>query len=431
MTNTFSDATQMSTLFKTDGTRILSTPGGPVTTAKLGPDPRFGMQSPLTASFSVQFPSGLALTAAETRTVNLSNPADPLSLANMTTSSTFAGRTSTDTYTAATRTLVSTSPAGRTRTITFDSLGRPVSLSIPGFNTGTISYDTRGRLSGITSGSGGEARSLLLTYGADGFPETVTDPLGRTAQYSRDAAGRVTRKTFPNGNFVDFGFDSAGNIVNLTPPGRPAYTFGYDARGYLVTLTPPAVPGTGSTTFNYNADGDPTTITRPGGETITFGYDTGGRPNALTLPTATYAISYDAAGLIAAVSGPGSQNLSYTYDGFLITGVTWSGPVAGSVNRTYDNALRVSSETVNGGSAIAFIYDPDSLLIGAGNLSISRDVGNGLPTSTALGIVTDTWTYNGFGDVTSYSASAGASNLYTASYQRDASGRVVRKVETS
>jgi RHS repeat-associated protein len=435
MTNIFPDATQTTTLFKTDGSGTFTMPGGPVTTARLAPDPRFGMQSPLTASFSLQLPSGLTLTAGQTRTVNLSNPAEPLSLTSMTTSFTLAGRTSTDTYTAASRTLVSTSPAGRTRTITLDNLGRPISLSIPGFNMGTISYDTRGRLSGITSGSGGEIRSLLLTYGTDGFPETVTIPLDRTARYTRDAAGRVTRKTFPNGNFVDFGFNPAGNIVSLTPPGRPAYTFGYDAQGYLTTITPPTVPGTGSTMFSYNADGDPSTITRPGGETITFGYDTGGRPIALTLaangvPTATYAISYDAAGLIAAVSGPGSQNLSYTYDGFLITGVTWSGPVAGSVNRTYDTTLRVSSETVNGGSAVAFTYDPDSLLIGAGDLSISRNAGNGLLTSTALGIVTDTWTYNGFGDVTSYSALAGASNLYAASYQRDASGRVVRKVET-
>jgi len=42
-----------------------------VTTARVEPDARFGMQSTLAASLSLQLPSGLTLTAGQTRTVTL------------------------------------------------------------------------------------------------------------------------------------------------------------------------------------------------------------------------------------------------------------------------------------------------------------------------------------------------------------------------
>ncbi|HSD84645.1 MAG TPA: hypothetical protein VLG46_12335, partial [Anaerolineae bacterium] len=58
-----------------DGTRITST---------LGPDPRWGMLSPLTANAQLQTPGGLSLTLASTRTATLSNPSDPLSLVALT-----------------------------------------------------------------------------------------------------------------------------------------------------------------------------------------------------------------------------------------------------------------------------------------------------------------------------------------------------------
>ncbi|HSB69695.1 MAG TPA: hypothetical protein VLT62_10210 [Candidatus Methylomirabilis sp.] len=41
-------------------------------------------------------------------------------------------------------------------------------------------------------------------------------------------------------------------------------------------------------------------------------------------------------GKLATITAPGGIGLSYAYDGSLLTGTTtWTGPVAGSVTRTY------------------------------------------------------------------------------------------------
>jgi YD repeat-containing protein len=51
----------------------------------------------------------------------------------------------------------------------------------------------------------------------------------------------------------------------------------------------------------------------------------------------------------------------------LLTRTTWTGPVAGSVERTYNNNFQVISEKVNGGTPITYQYDADGLLIKAGD----------------------------------------------------------------
>jgi YD repeat-containing protein len=65
----------------------------------------------------------------------------------------------------------------------------------------------------------------------------------------------------------------------------------------------------------------------------------------------------------------------------------------GSVTRTYDTDFRVATESVNGGNSVTFQYDPDSLLTGAGALTLTRHAQHGLLTGTTLGNVTDTYTY--------------------------------------
>ena len=59
---------------------------------------------------------------------------------------------------------------------------------------------------------------------------------------------------------VGFGFDAAGNPTRLTPPGRPGQTSSYSDRTQLTAVVPPAVPGTGPTTFAYDADKALTTV---------------------------------------------------------------------------------------------------------------------------------------------------------------------------
>ena len=64
--------------------------------------------------------------------------------------------------------------------------------------------------------------------------------------------------------------------------------------------------------------------------------------------------------------------------------------------------------SVNGANPVAYDYDADSLLTQAGSLTLTRNAQNGLLTGTTLGSVTDSCSYNGFGEPTGYERRATA-----------------------
>src|SRR5690606_18754308 len=148
-------------------------------------------------------------------------------------------------------------------------------------------------------------------------------------------------------------------------------------------------------------DGRLAAVLRPDDEVLALAYDTGGRLAAQTLtrggaPIAEHARTYDDAGRLATVTAPGGVVAAYGHDGPFVTSRTWSGPVAGTVTRAWDDALRPASEGV-GGAEIAFAWDPDGFLTAAGDLAVTRDAATGLPVATQLGVVDDAWTHDAFG----------------------------------
>src|SRR5262249_11202343 len=115
-----------------------------------------------------------------------------------------------------------------------------------------------------------------------------------------------------------------------------------------------------------------------------------GRLNTLTTPTGVMEYAYSpTTGNLISMAGTDGTSLSYGYDGSLLTSTAWSGGISGSVTRSYDNNFRIISQSINGGSTIAFGYDNDSLLISAGALTIARHPEHGLITGTTLGTVAD------------------------------------------
>ncbi len=226
-----------------------------------------------------------------------------------------------------------------------------------------------------------------------------------------------------------------GNVTSILPPSRPAHAFGYTLVNFEAAYTPPAVDATSPTTTSaYNPDRQPTLVTRPDGQTLSFGYDAGGRLSTLTQPRGTTSLAYaSTTGQLTTLTAPDGGTLAYTYDGALVTSETWGGPpgdVAGSVGRAYDSDFRVASESVNGAPPITFGYDPDSLLTQAGALTLTRDAQTGFLTGTALGSATDTRTYSTFGELMSYRAATGLTDLLAVQYTRDSLGRITQKTET-
>ena len=215
-------------------------------------------------------------------------------------------------------------------------------------------------------------------------------------------------------------FLTNGNMTSITPPSRPNHSFTYTPVNLEDTYNSPSpLWGEGGgegwkTLYSYNLDKQLTIITRPDGQTVSLDYNTGGRLSAITQSV-----------------GQG-LSLAYTYDGSLLKGTTWTGngSVSGSVSFTYNNDFRITSESVNGANSVSYLYDNDGLLTGAGSLTIGRNTQNGLITGTTLGSTTTGQSYNGFGELSQYTASYSGSSFFDVQYTRDSLGRITQKFET-
>lgn len=427
--NTGRDGTQTTTLIGTNGSWKTTFPDGTITNLLKGPDPRFAMQTPIAKSLAVTT-GGLTSALSTVRTATLVDSNNPLSLSTLTDTVTLNGRISTSVYDAATKTATNTSAVGRTSKAIIDNLGRIVQSQVTGILPSNLTYDTRGRLASVSKGTVPDARTAMFSYNPEGYLDTVIDPLGRALSYDYDAVGRVTRQTLTDGREIAYAYDANGNLTSLTPPGRPGHLFHYTDRNQTAAYEPPPVVGTGNTLYDYDLDKALTKITRPDGQTLNFGYDTAGRLSVLTLPTGEISYAYSpATGKITGITAPDNGTLSYTYNGALLTQTAWNGTVAGSIDRTYDNDFRVTSLSINGANAIAFQYDADSLLTKAGNLTLTRNAQNGLLTGTALGSLTDSYSYDGFAEVTAYEAKYDTFSLLRFEYDHDKLDRITQKRE--
>jgi len=230
-------------------------------------------------------------------------------------------------------------------------------------------------------------------------------------------------------------------VTSVTPQNKPPHNFIFDAVDLASDYTPPSVAGISdpSTRYFYNADRAPTRVLLPDAQAIDFGYDTAGRLNALTTPRGQTAYNYNdagcncpGAGKLSSIIAPGPDGevISYTYDGDLLTSTSWSGPVAGSVGRSYDSDFRPVTLTVNGQDPESFGYDQDSLLVQSGALTLARAPQNGRLTGTSLGNVSDTWSYNDFSEPVGYTATFSGSPVLSATYTRDKLGQMVTRNET-
>ena len=424
------DGTSTQTNFGAGGSRIVTAADGTQTARQYGPDPRFGMAASVLQSMTVTTPGGLEQQTQEERSAILSAPHDLLNPQELTESLIRNGRRFTRHYRAADHTWTATSAAGRSQVTTLDEKGRLVQAQAAGLAPTSYLYDARGRLALLAQGAGAE-RAYGYSYDQRGHLASVTDPLLRSTQFGYDAAGRMIRQTLQDGREIRYGYDASGNLTSLQPPGREAHIFDYTAVNLEERYAPPVLEGAESITrYAYNLDKQLTRIERPDGEVLSFAYDAGGRLSSLDIPRGQYRYDYQpVSGQLAAITAPDGSSLSYGYDGFLPLSEGWTGEVAGSVERSYDNNFWATSLKVNG-VGIDYAYDKDGLITQAGALSLGRSAESGLLSATTLGTVTTSQGYNGFGELASYAAQISGTALYQASFSRDKLGRISEKNET-
>jgi RHS repeat-associated protein len=420
--------TQSVTVARQNGSRTLTSADGTVAQMTEGGDPRFGLDVPFDKTSTVTTPGGLSLQTQASKGASLSNADDPLSLTSFTNTSIVNGRTSSSVYNASTRRFTNTSPAGRISTGDIDSQGRPVRTEVSGITPTTFTYDVFGRISTSQQGT----RTWQYAYNSDGYVGTITDPLGRQTSFTYDGAGRVTNEALPGGRNVAYSYDHNGNLTSIIPPGRSAHSFSSTPLDLTGSYTPPSVGDSAvATQYTYDYDHNVSLVTRPDGSEIDLDYDSAGRLASADHPGGTISYSYDSSDRLSSVSAPGGQGLDFSYDGPLAKQETFSGPVSGNVSRTYDSSLRVTEDKVNGANAISYSYDQDDLLTAAGAMTLTRNAQNGRLTATSLASTASSVAYNAFGERASESSSYSGSPLLSATYTRDAGGRIAQKTETS
>jgi RHS repeat-associated protein len=422
-------------LIRTDGSLRVTYPDGTVANLTEGPDPRFGMQAPILKSQTLTTPGGRTQVTTRTQSITLANPNDILSLSTLTGTLTIDGRTTTTHYDATTRKLTFRSPANRIGTVALDARSRVTRVQMIGLEPIAFGYTANGRVGTVMEGTGETARTTLMTYGGTGsnaaYLARIDDALERQTNFDYDSAGRASRQTLPGARMIDFDYDANGNLTSLTSPNRTTHTFAYTADQQLISYTSPVTAGgDGVISYSYDNSGRLTRVNQPDGQAVDIDYDPTGRPYRLTQAGRVIDVTYQGATAnIRGLTGPAGQRLDYGFDGQMLISQTWSGPIAGVVSRTLDNSLRTATRTV-GTAAISLNYDQDNLLIGVGDLTLTRHPDHGLVSGTMLGGVTDAWAYTSFGGLDRYIAYYNGTTLYDVQYNRDGLGRITAKIET-
>lgn len=417
------------TVVAADGSQELRLADGTILSMRLGPDPRFGMQSPVLVSRRLSTPAGTSVELVGARTASLTDPQDPLSLDELVGRLTINDRTWTRMYEARTRTITTRSPAGRDHLVTLDVVGRIASRTEPGLPSTRYVYEQRGRVTRIVVGEPPDERTIGVRYlDAEGLLE-LTDPLGHVQRIQYDRAGWPIWQTLPDGSLVIARHDPVGNLVKVVPASRPAHFVGYGPLGRRVSEQS---PGTGEprSVRVYDADGRLWRIDYADRVSVELGYDDGGRLTEVAQPEAELRAEYDGtSGYLAGLAGPGNVRVTYARDGPWLLSETWTGPIEGGVVRAYDAALRIARDEA-AGSAVVYAYDADDQPIRAGQLELTRDQEAGRIAETRLGSLVTRWHYDSFGDPVEIATSRAGRDIYSLRLTRDGLGRIVVRDET-
>jgi YD repeat-containing protein len=365
-----------------------------------------------------------AVTAAPT------DPANPFSAPASEIVTSLDGKAFRFLYAAGTRTFTATSPVGRVQEAVYDERGLPVRVTQPGTSPVRYTHNAEGRLTEVRSGEGTEERLIRFTWDEKGRLQEMVDPAGRVRRFAHDNMGRLTSRTFA-GQETRYAYDALGRIVTFTPPGRPAHRLRYTPTGKVAEYLPPAAPGaTAGVAYTWSAAGALASVTRLDGRPVKLTHTATGAVTSAVTSAGTLTVEHDRqTGRVARAGSPSGMTTGFTFDGPLLTTITTSGPVTGSVTMHYGASTRLEGVSLGQEMAFAYRYDDDGLLTGAGEVEFTRDPASGRLTALALRGVSASWTHNGFGEPVGHREEVQGQPVFEAAYVRDALGRIVRRSE--
>jgi RHS repeat-associated protein len=323
----------------------------------------------------------------------------------------------TNTYDAAGNLLTQIDAKSQTTTYAYDALNRVTLITFQDGSTQTYAYDTGtngiGRLASITDTDPSSNVTSHIVYGYDLHGRMTSDT--RTVAgavyvtgYHYDASGRLDQMTDPWGRTFDYSFDSLGRIsaVNTTPSGGSAATL--------------------ASAITYQPFGGLKSLTFGNSQTYARSYDQDGRIASYTLGGTQYGIGYDAASRVESIAETGNPTNTNTYGYDTLDRLTSAVTPSTSYGYGYDPVGNRTSKTVGTGTD-TYAYSPSSNRItsitpASGPVRSFVSDNNGSTTDDG----NNTYAYDVRGRMMQATSSAG-----TATYQVNALGQRVRKTTSS
>jgi len=267
-------------------------------------------------------------------------------------------------------------------------------------------------------------------------PNGITHSAGRSVNFLRDSAGRITRITDPNGKAILYTYNAAGDLATVTARDNGVSTFTYDNAHQLITIKDPN--GIEPVHNEYDASGRLIRQTDAKGNVQTYSTNIDGRTEVVTdrLGKPTTFVYDDDGNILQKVDALGGIT-GYTYDsnGNMLSETN---PAGIATNFTYDNVGNRLTETDAAGNKTSFTYnafheklsitDPRGKTLNTtydaqGNTTSVKDPsgatrtfaysGSNLMSQTDAMNRTTSYSYDAFGHVTQLTDSTGRIATYT------------------
>jgi len=282
---------------------------------------------------------------------------------------------------------------------TYNSLGKPETITAAGATT-YIKYDDRGFQRALKDVN--MTDSIKYVYDAYGQLTSQTNARGQTTSFQYDAAGRVTQESCPERTltyqYVPSG-NGIGQIQTIKQSNAIVRSYDYTPLGQLSSLTEKIDNVDYTTSYSYNALGQMQEKQSPSGLRINYQYNNNGLLTSMRNAENNNPLwQLDAANALGQITestlGNGLKRIS-GYDAYyspnqilLKNGNSIIDQVDYNFNSTtgnltsrndisngkneifgYDKLNRLTSQTLNGGSANSIAYYPN------GNINAKFDVG--------------------------------------------------------
>jgi RHS repeat-associated protein len=192
---------------------------------------------------------------------------------NQQTHTDFNGKTTTYTYDSVNR-LLSVTPDPSFHavpiTLTYNSAGQRASMTDPSGVT-TYQYDAISRLTQVTKPNG----TISYTYNADS-DLTGMSAGSLSVTYAYDARRRLTSVSEPNTGLTSFTYDAAGNLTGTAYPNGVSHAYTYDVDNRLTDLAvAKGATSLQTYAYTLDATGHRLTVAELSGRAIQYTYDAG------------------------------------------------------------------------------------------------------------------------------------------------------------